>query len=141
MRRGNNMQKGGIMCRVTWMDKLPVAVRRRIWGVSLLETVVASVVFLTLFMATLDMLPHLTIRDDKAQLEAEAMSQIDKLAKRCGSAAWSEGDYVERYEWGSVVIRVAPYQDFEDVRIISISARINGSPKRIGLSLIAEYKL
>lgn len=104
---------------------------RRLRGATLLEAIVAAVLFLTVFAAAMELLPRLTVRDDDALLVAEAEYRVSRAFDKYASGVWPPGEYAERYDWGDVVIRVEPYRDFSDVQVLTITARIDGSRKRI----------
>ena len=51
---------------------------RRLRGSSLLEAVVAAVLFLTVYAAVMELLPRLTVRDDDPLLVAEADYRVGR---------------------------------------------------------------
>lgn len=104
---------------------------RRVKGASLLEAIVAAVLFLTIFATVMELLPRLTVRDDDALLIAEAEYRVALTFDKYATGLWPCGEYTEAYDWGTVVIRVEIYGDFADVQAITISAHVDGSRKRI----------
>lgn len=104
---------------------------RRLRGATLLEAIVAAVLFLTVFAAAMELLPRLTVRDDDALLVVEAEYRVGWVFDKYASGLWPAGEYAETYDWGDVAIRVEPYRDFSDVQVLTITARIDGSRKRI----------
>lgn len=107
--------------------------RHRLRAASLLEAIVAAVLFLTVFAGVMELVPRLTVRDDDALLVAEAEYRVSRAFDKYASGVWPPGEYAERYDWGDVAIRVEPYRDFSDVQVLTITARIDGSRKRITL--------
>lgn len=105
--------------------------RRRLRAASLLEAVVAAVLFLTVFAGAMELLPRLTVRDDDALLAAEAEYRVARAFEKYVSGVWPPGEYAERYDWGDVAILVEPYSYFSDLQVLTITARIDGSRKRI----------
>lgn len=81
-------------------------------GTSLLEAVVASAVFLTIFTLTVSILPQLIVRGDDASLVVEAEYRVEEAFGRYETGVWPCGEYVERYEWGEVTVRVERHRDF-----------------------------
>lgn len=108
-------------------------------GTSLLEAVVASVVSLTIFTLTISILPQLIVRGDDASLVVEAEYRVEEAFGRYETGVWPCGEYVERYEWGEVTVRVERHRDFSDVRHVSVTARIEGSRKRIVRERVMEW--
>ena len=70
--------------------------RRMLRGTSLLEAVVASVVFLTIFTLTISILPQLIVRGDDASLVVEAEYRVEEAFGRYETGVWPCGEYVER---------------------------------------------
>lgn len=105
--------------------------RRRLRGATLLEAIVAAVLFLTVFAAAMELLPRLTVRDDDALLVAEAEYRASRAYDKYASGLWPAGKYSETYDWGAVAIRIEPYREFADLQVVTVSARIDGSRKRI----------
>lgn len=102
-------------------------------GSSLVEAVVAAIVLMIVFGTTLELLPRLAMRDDEALVTIEAEYRAGRAFDKYASGLWPEGEYAERYEWGEVAVRIGPYGEREEVQTIVVTARIDGSRKRIVL--------
>lgn len=113
---------------------------RRLKGASLLEAIVAAVLFLTVFVAVMELLPRLTVRDDDALLVAEADYRVGQAFGKYGSGVWPCGDYAETYDWGAVTVRIERYRDFTDLQIVTVAAHIDGSRKRITLKQLVQCR-
>lgn len=113
-------------------------VGRRLRGSSLLEAIVAAVLFLTVFAVAMELLPRLTVRDDDALLVAEADYRVGRVFDKYGSGVWPCGEYVETYYWGTVTVRIERYRDFADLQLVTVAARIDGSRKWITLKQLVE---
>lgn len=124
-RRRGRAQKGGRMRRVKR------ASGGKLRAASLVEAVVAAVVLLIVFTAAMELLPRLTLRGDDALAVAEAEYRAMCAFDKYGSGVWPAGTYVERYGGGEATVRVEPYRQYNDVQLITIEVRIDGSRKRI----------
>lgn len=113
---------------------------RRLKGASLLEAIVAAVLFLTVFAVVMELLPRLTVRDDDALLMAEADYRVGRAFDKYATGVWPCGEYAEAYDWGAVTILVESYRGFSDVQAITVSAHIDGSRKRITLKQVVECR-
>lgn len=102
-------------------------------GASLLEAVVAAVLFLTLFAAVMELVPRLTVRDDDALLVAEAEYRAGRAFEKYATGLWPCGEYAERQGWGDITVQVSAYGDHDGVRCVTVTARIDGSRKRVVL--------
>ena len=111
---------------------------RRLKGASLLEAIVAAVLFLTVFAVAMELLPRLTVRDDDALLMAEADYRVGRAFDKYATGLWPCGEYAETYDWGAVTVLVEAYRGFSDMQAVTVSARIDGSRKRITLKQLVE---
>ena len=91
----------------------------------------AAVVLLIVFTAAMELLPRLTLRGDDALAVAEAEYRAMCAFDKYGSGVWPAGTYVERYGGSEATVRVEPYRQYNDVQLITIEVRIDGSRKRI----------
>lgn len=113
---------------------------RRLRGASLLEAIVAAVLFLTVFAAVMELLPRLTVRDDDALLVAEADYRAGRAFDKYATGLWPSGEYAEAYDWGAVTVRIDAYRGFPDLQVVTVSARIDGCRKRITLKQLIERR-
>ena len=97
------------MRRVT--GRLAHGLCRRLRAASLLEAVVAAVLFLTAFAA--------------------AEYRVGQVFGKYATGLWPCGEYAEQYGWGSVEIRIAFYRDFADMQVVTVMAQVGGSRKKI----------
>ena len=116
-----------------------LSLRRRLRAASLLEAVVAAVLFLTLFAAVMELIPRLTVRGDDALLVAEAEYRVGRTFEKYGTGLWPCGQYAETYGWGAVTVYVERYRDFADLQLVTVSARISGSGRRIVHKQLVEW--
>ncbi len=113
---------------------------RRLKGASLLEAIVAAVLFLTVFAAIMELLPRLTVRDDDALLVAEADYRVGRAFDKYGSGVWPCGEYAETYDWGAVTVRIERYRDYSDKQVVTNLAWFHGSSKRITLKQLVQCR-
>lgn len=104
---------------------------RKLEGSSLLETIVASAVFLTAFVSAMELLPRLTTDDRDALLLVEAESCLARTCDEYASGLWPCGEYVGRYEWGEIVVEVGDCPKFAGMQTIIVRARIYGGRRAI----------
>ena len=117
------------MRRVT--ERLAHGLCRRLRAASLLEAVVAAVLFLTTFAAAMELVPRLTVRDDDALLVAEAEYRVEQAFGKYATGLWPCGEYAETYGWGAVTVHVERYRDFADMQVVTVTAQVGGGRKRI----------
>ena len=113
---------------------------RRLRGASLIEAIVAAVVFLLVFAAALEILPHLTVREDDTALLVEADYRMKRAFGKYATGVWPCGEYVEEYEWGRVTVTLKPYRGFSDLQAVDVWTIIKGSNKRLGITQVIALK-
>lgn len=100
-------------------------------GASLLEAVVASVLFLIVFLTTMELLPRMTVRDDEGVWAVEADYRMMRAFDKYATGLWPAGEYAEEYAWGNVIVKIAPYRTLDDLQTVEVTARVNGVRRRI----------
>ncbi len=113
--------------------------RRRLRAASLLEAIVAAVLFLIVFASAMELIPRLTVRGDEALLTAEAEYRVARAFDKYASGLWPAGEYAERYDWGEVTVRISPYRAVREAQQLTVTATIDGSRKRIVHRQVVEW--
>lgn len=111
---------------------------RTLRGSSLLETIVASMIFLLVFTWTLGLLPRLTIDDKDLLHQIEAEFRVEQALERYGSGLWPDGQYSEHYAWGQIIIQTAPYRNCLDFQLVIVRGLIEGIHQPIIFRKIVE---
>lgn len=107
-------------------------------GATLLEAIVAAVLFLTVFAAVTELVPRLTLRDDDALLVAEAEYRTLRMCEKYATGLWPCDTYIESCDWGRIEVEITPYRDYDDLQVVTLRARIDGSRKRINHKQLIE---
>lgn len=105
--------------------------QRSLRAASLVEAIVAAVVLMIVFAATMELLPRLTLREENAPTVAEAEYRAAEAFDKYTSGLWPAGEYAERYDGGEITVRVEPYRHYGDLQLVTVAVRIDGSRKRI----------
>lgn len=105
--------------------------RKGMRAASLLEAVVAAVVFLIVFTIAMELLPRLTLREDETLLVADAEYRVARVFDKYATGVWPVGVYSESYDWGTVEVRLVPYRNYDELQLLIVTAHIDGSRKRI----------
>jgi hypothetical protein len=103
---------------------------------TLVEVIVASVVFLTIFAISMHTVTQLSINPR----EGEDFALADCLMRSCirefSDGRREEGEYERTYDRVQVTITVAQYRDYEDLQELTVSTVVNR--KRIEYKHIIE---
>jgi hypothetical protein len=100
-------------------------------GSSIVEVIVASIIFLAVFVISLSTVTGFTLRRDEGYVLLEAQRQLDDCIERYGDGTWPEDTYEETHSWGSITIRIIPYGEFDDIQTVVLTVYLDGSRKSI----------
>lgn len=113
---------------------------RRLKGSSLLETIVAATLFLTVFYLSLGLLARLPARENEAEAIAAAEAAAEQAFRKYGNGCWPNGNYTEATGTVRLEIRLEPCSAFDGVQTLTITAASEGSHKRITIKYLVECR-
>jgi hypothetical protein len=99
----------------------------------MIEAIVASMIFLMVFVISLSTVTGFTLREDEGYVLLEAERQMDACLNRYGDGTWTDGAYTEEFGWGKITVRIATYRDFRNIQAVTLTAQLTGSRKTIEL--------
>lgn len=114
---------------------------------TIVQTLVAMLVFLTALLLTFSLFARLNVSDDDpfalAQAEEQVRSVIDDYKSGRQStvpAAWADAEHAQttEYEWGNMTVYAVPYKDYPDLAQLSVVAKIPSSRKEIRRTVLVE---
>ena len=111
---------------------------RRISGSTLVETMVASVIFLCVFVISLETVSRLTLSENDTVVLVEADHRIKENFRQYGDGRHEEGLYTREYDWGRVTVVIRPYVNYTDLQELVVTAHIESISKRLELRHIVE---
>ncbi len=106
-------------------------VKLKLSGSSLLESVVASLIFLFVFVVSLSTLTGLTLRPDEGYVLLEAENALADCFRHYGNGNLNEGTYTDIFEWGEITTSITEYRNYGNIQQITMKARITGNRKVI----------
>lgn len=107
------------------MGKLNVCLR----GSTLLETIVASVLFLLVFAISLETTTRLTASSRDAGILIEVDYRLNECFREYSSIKYFNGEYERTYDWGNIHVDISQYGSYKQLRHISLKACIANSHK------------
>lgn len=96
---------------------------------SIIEVIVASLIFMLVFALSLTTLTRLTLRQDEAVLLIEAEKELNKTLKIRENQPI--GTYIDTFDWGSISTIISDYEKFENIRQIHLRATLTNSRKSL----------
>lgn len=119
----------------------------RLKAETIVQTLVAMLVFLTALLLTFSLFARLNVSDDDpfalAQAEEQVRSVIDDYKSGRQStvpAARADAEHAQttEYEWGSMTLYAVPYKDYPNLAQLSVVAKIPSSRKEIRRTVLVE---
>lgn len=117
-----------ITCRRSAESGIPVLGLK---AASLVEAVVASVIFLTVFAATLFTATRLTTGDKDRAVYIAADRAVRECTAEYSKGGYLNGKYEKVYDWGDVTVVISPYPGYPGLDRLSVTATFNNSNKRL----------
>ncbi len=111
--------------------------RRPLKASTLVEVIVASVVFLTIFAISLHTLTRLSVNPREGEMFAEVDCLLRSTFREYADGRHDEGKYTREWERGEITVVVAPYRDYGNLQEITVSTVVNR--KRIEYKHIIEF--
>lgn len=105
--------------------------QRKLAGSTIVEAIVASLIFLTVFVISLSTVTGFTLREDEGYAVIEAERRLRDCFVRYGDGTWAEGSYTDEFGWGRITTVIAPYGDYERLRMVVMRAVLCNSRKSI----------
>lgn len=100
-------------------------------GSSLLEAIVAAVIFLMVFAAVMELIPRLGVSHDNTLVLVEADRCTMQAFSKYATGEWPDGAYSEAHDWGELRIRLLPHPDFPDLQSVEVAAHLTADRKTI----------
>ncbi len=105
--------------------------KRQLPGSTIIEAIVASLIFMMVFAISLSTVTGFTLREHEGYALLEAERQLTACIDRYCGGIWPERTYGEEYEWGKITIKITPYESFENMQAVTLTAWLAGSRKTI----------
>jgi hypothetical protein len=91
-------------------------------GSTLVETIIASVIFMCVFAISLETVSRLTVRQEGNLALVEAGRRMEECFR--DYAGRDNGTYTREYEWGEVRVVLRPYRDYAQLREMVVTADV-----------------
>ncbi|GHV01671.1 hypothetical protein FACS1894159_09840 [Bacteroidia bacterium] len=106
---------------------------------TLVETLVASVIFLVMFAISLETIVRLAVRRDDDTVYVVAEGETARLFREYASAGERlPGTTVKEYDWGTITIAIGPCRDYPRLQVVDVSATLRSERKVISRRQVVE---
>ena len=95
--------------------------KRSLKGASLVEALVASVIFLTVFLMAMDSLMNIARINHSGVSPVEMEAAVRDCLKKIEDGSTDKRSYC--YQWGSVEVDAQPYKAFDDLLDVTVTAK------------------
>lgn len=107
-------------------------------GSSLVETLVAAIIFISVFAASMEMLARITVFEESVEDVIIAELQMRRIFNKYINAAVGT-TYTQEYTWGNVDVSVKSYCMSQRLNVISVYAHLK-SGRILQYRRIVEYE-
>ena len=107
-------------------------------GSTLIEVITASVLFLTLFIASFSILSALVPANRNALELIEADYRASLLFQELSDGTHQDGTYATQYVWGKIDATLEPYFPHNDLQQLSITISLHNNRKQIIYRYVVE---
>ncbi len=108
-------------------------------GSSLVETLVAAVIFLSVFFASIEMLARITVADEAAMDVVVAELQMRRMFDGYADAP-SGTSHTQEFPWGDITVSVERYGESRRLNVVNVCARIKCGGRVLQYRRIVEYE-
>lgn len=105
--------------------------KQTLGGSSMIETIVASMIFLLVFTISLSTVTGLTLREDEGYALIEAERRLADCSGRYCDGTWAQGEYTEEFDWGKITVTITDYGDYGQIRQVILRAALNNGRKKL----------
>ncbi len=104
----------------------------RLPGSTLLETIVASVIFLSVFAVSLETMSRMVASPRDTGIMVEVDHRLNECFRKYSSPLYAAGEYEQEYPWGTIHIALSRYKEYDRLRHIYLRAVVEDSRMTIG---------
>lgn len=111
----------------------------RLRGSSLVETLVAAVIFLSVFSVSVEMLARITVSEESAADIVVAELQMRRVFNRYADAP-AGTSHTQAFAWGDIAVSVERYGVSQRLNVVDITARLGCGGRVLRYRRIVEYE-
>lgn len=108
-------------------------------GSSLVEVLVAAVIFLSVFFASIEMLARITVAGEAAPDVIVAELQMLRIFDK-NMYAPAGTSHTHEYSWGNITVSVERYGELRRLNVVNVCARIKCGGRVLQYRRIVEYE-
>lgn len=120
------------------MLKLSIPKIKKLKASTLIEVIVASVIFLIIFSISLDTLTQLTTSTKDTTVYVDVNYRMNACFREYSKEDYISGEFEHSYYWGVINIKVLPYKDYPNLKFIEIKAGVNNDRRILESRHIVE---
>ena len=98
---------------------------------SLLEAIVASVLFMTVFAVSLETLGRLTLSGDGGEVRMAMDNALQHCQREYLSQPHADASVTKTYPWGTVAVTLEPYGNTSGLQLLVLTAACEKTRQRV----------
>lgn len=108
-------------------------------GSTIVEVIVASVVFMVIFAISLETITRLTINRKDDTIYVIVQNEIDRCFMQYAGTERLPSTTVREYDWGRIEITCGGYKNYHNLQLLDVSAYITTERKKLTKRQIIEF--
>jgi hypothetical protein len=105
---------------------------------TLIQTIVAALIFMTVFLISLDTVVRITTSNADAYILVDVDYQISSFFVELADGKHPNGNYTKYFSEGKLSAEISQYAHYANLQLIVINAEMNKIKKRITFTHIIE---
>lgn len=101
---------------------------------TIIEVVVASVIFMLIFCISLEMLTKIN-QDGRATEAMQIIMDRNEYVQQVRTSNYGFGNYVKNFKWGEINVRIKPYKDYKSLHDLCFIGKMKNG------KFLFEYRL
>jgi hypothetical protein len=113
-------------------------VKMRLKAETLIQAIVAALIFMVIFLISLETVVRITTSQDDAYTLVDADYQISLFFAELSDGKHTYGNYVKYFSGGKLTAEISQYQEYTNLQIVTVTAELNKIKKHITFRHIVE---
>ncbi|MDR0753820.1 MAG: hypothetical protein LBF04_00320 [Prevotellaceae bacterium] len=105
---------------------------------TLIQAIIAALIFMVVFLISLDTVVRITTSDNDACLLVDANYQMSVFFAELSDGKHQNGNYTKYFAGGKLSAEISQYKNYPDLQIIVVNAKIDKIKKHIVLRHIVK---
>lgn len=104
---------------------------------TIIEVVVASVIFMLIFCISLEMLTKIN-RDGRSTETLQIIMDRNEYVQQIRTSEYGYGNYMKNFDWGEIHVKIQPYKEYQLLRELNFTGVMKNGKKLFEYRFLIE---